>query len=52
VRTLPQRIAIATAWGRPSRRKTPVLLGEVRVPAHEPEAVDLDPGVLARRFFG
>ena len=24
-------------------------VGEVRVPADEPEAVDLDPGVLARR---
>ena len=27
----------------------PGRVGEVRVPADEPEAVDLDPGVLARR---
>ena len=28
----------------------PGRVGEVRVPADEPEAVDLDPGVLARRL--
>ena len=28
----------------------PGCVGEVRVPADEPEAVDLDPGVLARRL--
>ena len=30
----------------------PGRVGEVRVPADEPEAVDLDPGVLARRLDG
>ena len=28
----------------------PWRVGEVRVPADEPEAVDIDPGVLARRL--
>ena len=28
----------------------PGRVGEIRVPADEPEAVDLDPGVLARRL--